>query len=72
MPKLLIASGDGPKYQEIFAREAPELEVKLYQPDDPTLPALLEARARRIVERLATRGEAAARGNTFDPPRPCP
>ena len=41
MPKLLIASGDGPKYQEIFAREAPELEVKLYEPDDPTLPAFV-------------------------------
>ena len=39
MPKLWIASGDGPKYQEIFAREAPELEVKLYQADDPTIPA---------------------------------
>ena len=38
MPKLLIASGDGPKYKEIFAREAPELEVKLYRADDPTLP----------------------------------
>ncbi|MFN8635814.1 MAG: D-2-hydroxyacid dehydrogenase [Chloroflexota bacterium] len=38
MPKLLIASGDGPQYQEIFAREAPELEVKIYQPDDPTVP----------------------------------
>ena len=41
MPKLLIASGDGPKYQEIFAREAPELEVKLYKQDDPTLPAFV-------------------------------
>ncbi len=39
MPKLLIASDDGPTYREIFAREAPELEVKLYEPDDPTLPA---------------------------------
>jgi phosphoglycerate dehydrogenase-like enzyme len=38
LPKLLIASGDGPKYQEIFAREAPELEVKLYSADDPTIP----------------------------------
>ena len=38
MPKLLIASGDGLKYQEIFAREAPELEVKLYKADDPTVP----------------------------------
>jgi phosphoglycerate dehydrogenase-like enzyme len=37
VPKLLIASGDGPKYREIFAREAPELEVKLYRPDDPTV-----------------------------------
>ena len=37
MPKLLIASDDGPKYQEIFAREAPEIEVKLYTPDDPTV-----------------------------------
>lgn len=41
MPKLLIASGDGPKYQEIFAREAPELEVKVYAPDDPTIPAFV-------------------------------
>jgi phosphoglycerate dehydrogenase-like enzyme len=37
LPKLLIASGDGPKYQEVFAREAPELEVKLYKADDPTI-----------------------------------
>ena len=37
LPKLLIASGDGPAYREIFAREAPDLEVKLYEPDDPTL-----------------------------------
>ena len=33
--KLLIVSDDGPRYREIFAREAPELEVKLYDPDDP-------------------------------------
>lgn len=38
MPKLLIASGDGPEYQEIFGREAPDLDVKIYQPDDPTVP----------------------------------
>ena len=35
--KLLIVSNDGPEYREIFAREAPELEVKLYAPDDPTV-----------------------------------
>jgi phosphoglycerate dehydrogenase-like enzyme len=35
----LIASDDGPAYQEIFAREAPELEVKLYAADDPTVAA---------------------------------
>ncbi len=34
--KLLIVSDDGPAYREIFARGAPELEVKLYRPDDPT------------------------------------
>ena len=34
MPKLLIASGDGPKYQEILAREAPELEVKMRREAD--------------------------------------
>jgi glyoxylate/hydroxypyruvate reductase A len=39
VPKLLIASGDGPEYQEIFAREAPELDVKIYEEDDPTLAA---------------------------------
>jgi phosphoglycerate dehydrogenase-like enzyme len=38
LPKLLIASGDGPQYQEIFAREAPDLDVKIYRPDDPTVP----------------------------------
>jgi phosphoglycerate dehydrogenase-like enzyme len=42
LPKLLIASGDGPQYQEIFAREAPDLEVKLYQPDDPSLPVYVQ------------------------------
>jgi glyoxylate/hydroxypyruvate reductase A len=42
LPKLLIASGDGPKYKEIFAREAPELEVKVYQADDPTVPAYVQ------------------------------
>jgi phosphoglycerate dehydrogenase-like enzyme len=41
LPKLLIASGDGPRYQEIFAREAPDLDVKLYRPDDPTIPAFV-------------------------------
>jgi glyoxylate/hydroxypyruvate reductase A len=41
LPKLLIVSSDGPKYQEIFAREAPELEVKLFKADDPTVPAFV-------------------------------
>ena len=35
--KLLIVSDDGPEYREIFAREAPELEVKLFAPGDPTV-----------------------------------
>ena len=34
--KLLIVSDDGPEYREIFGREAPELEVRLYDPDDPS------------------------------------
>jgi glyoxylate/hydroxypyruvate reductase A len=42
LPKLLIASGDGPMYREIFAREAPDLEVKLYHADDPTIPAYVQ------------------------------
>jgi glyoxylate/hydroxypyruvate reductase A len=42
LPKLLIASGDGPQYREIFAREAPDLEVKLYQADDPAVPAYVQ------------------------------
>lgn len=37
MPKLLIVSDDGPAYREIFAREAPELDVKLYRADDPSV-----------------------------------
>lgn len=41
MPKLLIVSDDGPAYREIFAREAPELEVKLYRPDDPSVGAFV-------------------------------
>jgi glyoxylate/hydroxypyruvate reductase A len=39
VPKLLIASADGPQYREIFAREAPDLEIKLYSPDDPDIAA---------------------------------
>jgi len=35
LPKLLIVSSDGPTYREIFAREAPELEVLLHRRDDP-------------------------------------
>jgi phosphoglycerate dehydrogenase-like enzyme len=35
LPKLLIVSSDGPTYREIFAREAPELEVHLHRRDDP-------------------------------------
>jgi len=35
LPKLLIVSGDGPIYQEIFAREAPELEVLVQRRNDP-------------------------------------
>jgi glyoxylate/hydroxypyruvate reductase A len=35
LPKLLIVSSDGPVYKEIFAREAPELDVHLHQRDDP-------------------------------------
>lgn len=37
MPKLLIVSGDGPIYREVLAREAPEIEVKLFQQDDLTV-----------------------------------
>lgn len=37
MPKLLIVSSDGPKYMEIFAKEAPELECKHFKADDPTV-----------------------------------
>jgi phosphoglycerate dehydrogenase-like enzyme len=33
--KLLIVSGDGPQYREIFAREAPDLDVHLYDKADP-------------------------------------
>jgi phosphoglycerate dehydrogenase-like enzyme len=35
LPKLLIVSSDGPTYREIFAREAPELDVLLHGRDDP-------------------------------------
>ena len=35
MPKLLIVSGDGPIYKEIFAQEAPELEVLVQRRNDP-------------------------------------
>lgn len=41
MPKLLIVSKDGPVYREQFAREAPDLDVKVYQEDDPTIPAFV-------------------------------
>lgn len=34
--KLLIVSDDGPEYRAIFAREAPELDVRLYDPNDST------------------------------------
>jgi len=37
VPKLLIATSTGPQYREIFAREAPELEIKLFAKDDPSL-----------------------------------
>lgn len=37
MPKLLIVSSDAPKYMEIFAKEAPELECKQYKADDPSV-----------------------------------
>jgi len=42
LPKLLIVSTDGPAYAEIFARQAPDLEVKLYQEDDPSIPAFVQ------------------------------
>lgn len=42
MPKLLIVSKDGPQYREIFAREAPELDVKIYDKDDPTAAAYVQ------------------------------
>src|SRR3954466_11831362 len=35
LPKLLIVSSDGPFYQQIFAEEAPELEVRLHRRNDP-------------------------------------
>lgn len=41
MPKLLIVSKDGPAYRDIFAKEAPDLEVKLYEEDDPTIPSFV-------------------------------
>jgi glyoxylate/hydroxypyruvate reductase A len=37
LPKLLIVSSDGPVYRDVFAREAPEIEVKLFQKDDPSI-----------------------------------
>jgi phosphoglycerate dehydrogenase-like enzyme len=38
--KLLIVSDDGPEYREIFAREAPGLDVRLYSKDDPASAAV--------------------------------
>jgi glyoxylate/hydroxypyruvate reductase A len=35
LPKLLIVSSDGPTYRDVFAREAPEIEVLLYNRSDP-------------------------------------
>src|SRR4051794_329859 len=42
LPNLLIVSSDGPTYKEIFAREAPELEVHLHKRDDPIPTAFVQ------------------------------
>ncbi|MCC6178273.1 MAG: D-2-hydroxyacid dehydrogenase [Chloroflexi bacterium] len=39
MPRLLIVSDDGPAYREIFAREAPDLDVMVFDPNDPSAAA---------------------------------
>jgi len=42
LPRLLIVSKDGPAYREIFAKEAPDLDVKIYAEDDPSISAYVQ------------------------------